>query len=190
MPRKLLAARADLVDELSRIARARNQTVYGFLNNILENALKLHRMDIKIEDVANSYMVIRNLKNLGFIPLPEDLAYKALDNVVKSRNAVESFFKLGEWYGRVLEAQLPYLKPVELLRIIINEVAWTASEVSITENGGEIAVRCIGPRFSESYTLVLASIIEGIAVSMGFKMIKRYVTRGVIFLNLKSETNQ
>ncbi|MEM1569414.1 MAG: hypothetical protein QXM89_00120 [Candidatus Bathyarchaeia archaeon] len=190
MPRKLLAARADLVDELSRMAKARNQTVYGFLNNILEQALRLHKMDIKIEDVANSYMVIKNLKNLGFIPLPEDFAYRALDGIIKSKSIADSFFKLGEWYGRVLAAQLPDFKPMELLRTVISEIAWTASEVSIVENGGEITVRCIGPRFSESYTLVLASMIEGFAFSIGFKTTKRYVTRGVIFLNLKSEINQ
>ncbi|MBS7618685.1 hypothetical protein KEJ25_08860 [Candidatus Bathyarchaeota archaeon] len=190
MPRKLLAARADLVEELSKIAKSRNQTVYGFLNNILEQALKLHKMDARIEDVVNSYMVAKNLKNLGFIPLPEDLAYKALDGVVKSKNVVSSFFKLGEWYGKVLGAQLPNFKPVDLLRTVISEVAWTASEVSITENHGEITIRCIGPRFSESYTLVLASMFEGLAASMGFKAIKRYVTRGVISLNLKSEVNR
>ncbi|MEM2849019.1 MAG: hypothetical protein QXI36_01945 [Candidatus Bathyarchaeia archaeon] len=190
MSRKLLAARSDLVEELSKIAKARNQTVYGFLNNILEQALKLHKMDTRIEDATNSYMVIKNLKSLGFIPLPEDLVYKALDNVIKSKNTVSSFFKLGEWYGKVLGAQLPNFKPVELLRTVISEIAWTASEASISENGGEITIRCIGPRFSESYTLILANMIEGLAASIGFKTTKRYVTRGVIFLNLKSEINQ
>lgn len=114
MTRKLLAARSDLVDELSKIAKARNQTVYGFLNNVLEQALKLHRIDAKIEDAVNSYMVVKNLKNLGFIPLPEDLAYKALDSIIK-KNTVDAFFKLGEWYGKVLGAQLPNFKPVVYL---------------------------------------------------------------------------
>ncbi len=189
MTRKLLAARSDLVDELSKIAKARNQTVYGFLNNVLEQALKLHRIDAKIEDAVNSYMVVKNLKNLGFIPLPEDLAYKALDSIIK-KNTVDAFFKLGEWYGKVLGAQLPNFKPVDLLRTVINEIAWTASEVSIGEEGGEITIRCIGPRFSESYTLVLASMIEGLATSVGFKTARRDITRGMIFLNLKSAVSQ
>jgi len=189
LTRKLLAARSDLVDELSRIAKARNQTVYGFLNNLLEQALKLHRMDAKIEDAVNSYMVIKNLKNLGFIPIPEELAYKVLDGIVK-RNTVDVFFKLGEWYGKVLEAQLPNFKPVDLLRTVIREIAWTASEVSIGEEGGELTIRCIGPRFSESYTWVLANMIEGLAASMGFNATRRYITRGMIFLNLKSSSSQ
>lgn len=189
MARKLLAARADLVEEISKLARSRNQTIYGLVNSILEQALKVYRMNLKLEDIVDSYMILRNLKNLGFIPLPEDVAYKALDHIFNDdpKETVDLGLRLGEWYGRVLEAQLPDLKPPDMLRMIIREVAWAASEVAVLKNGDQLIVRCIGPRFSRSYTELLARMAEGVALSMGFKTVQRYVARGVILLTLRRE---
>ncbi|KYH37386.1 MAG: hypothetical protein AYL29_006170 [Candidatus Bathyarchaeota archaeon B24] len=189
MARKLLAARADLVEEISKLARSRNQTIYGLVNSILEQALKVYRMNLKLEDIVDSYMILRNLKNLGFIPLPEDVAYKALDQIFNDepKETVDLGLRLGEWYGRVLEAQLPDLKPPDMLRMIIREVAWAASEVAVLKNGDQLIVRCIGPRFSRSYTELLARMAEGVALSMGFKTVQRYVARGVILLTLRRE---
>jgi len=189
LARKLLAARADLVEEISKLARSRNQTIYGLVNSILEQALKVYRMNLKLEDIVDSYMILRNLKNLGFIPLPEDVAYKALDQIFNDepKETVDLGLRLGEWYGRVLEAQLPDLKPPDMLRMIIREVAWAASEVAVLKNGDQLIVRCIGPRFSRSYTELLARMAEGVALSMGFKTVQRYVARGVILLTLRRE---
>jgi len=189
LARKLLAARADLVEEISKLARSRNQTIYGLVNSILEQALKVYRMNLKLEDIVDSYMILRNLKNLGFIPLPEDVAYKALDHIFNDdpKETVDLGLRLGEWYGRVLEAQLPDLKPPDMLRMIIREVAWAASEVAVLKNGDQLIVRCIGPRFSRSYTELLARMAEGVALSMGFKTVQRYVARGVILLTLRRE---
>jgi len=189
LARKLLAARADLVEEISKLARSRNQTIYGLVNSILEQALKVYRMNLKLEDIVDSYMILRNLKNLGFIPLPEDVAYKALDHIFNDdpKETVDLGLRLGEWYGRVLEAQLPDLKPPDMLRMIIREVAWAASEVAVLKNGDQLIVRCIGPRFSRSYTELLAHMAEGVALSMGFKTVQRYVARGVILLTLRRE---
>jgi len=189
LARKLLAARADLVEEISKLARSRNQTIYGLVNSILEQALKVYRMNLKLEDIVDSYMILRNLKNLGFIPLPEDVAYKALDHIFNDdpKETIDLGLRLGEWYGRVLEAQLPDLKPPDMLRMIIREVAWAASEVAVLKNGDQLIVRCIGPRFSRSYTELLARMAEGVALSMGFKTVQRYVARGVILLTLRRE---
>lgn len=188
MARKLLAARADLVDEISKLARSRNQTIYGLVNSILEQALKVYKMNLKLEDIVDSYMILRNLKNLGFIPLPEDVAYKALDHVFDDpKESIDLGLRLGEWYGKVLETQLPGLKPLNMLRLIIREVAWPASEVTVLESGGRLIVRCIGLRFSRSYTEFLARMAEGVALSMGFKTVRRYVARGVILLTLMRE---
>ena len=189
MARKLLAARADLVEEISKLARSRNQTIYGLVNSILEQALKVYRMNLKLEDIVDSYMILRNLKNLGFIPLPEDVAYRALDHIFNKnpKDTVGLGLKLGEWYGRVLEAQLPGLKPPDMLRMIIREIAWAASEVAVLESGDRLIIRCIGPRFSRSYTELLAHIVEGVASSLGFKTVRRYVARGVILLTLRRE---
>lgn len=187
MTRKLLAARADLVDEISKLAKARNQTIYGLVNSMLEQAIKVYKMNLKLEEIVDSYMVLRNLKNLGFIPLPEDVAYKALDHIFgdEPKETIELGLKLGEWYGKVLEAQLPGLKPLDMLKLIIREVAWAASEVMVLESSDRLILRCIGPRFSRSYTEFLARMAEGVASSMGFKTVQRYVARGVILLTLR-----
>lgn len=178
------------MDEISKLARSRNQTIYGLVNSILEQALKVYKMNLKLEDVVDSYVILRNLKNLGFIPLPEDVAYKALDHIFNdaSEKTVDIGLRLGEWYGKVLEAQLPGLKPLDMFRLIIREVAWPASEVVVLESGDRLIMRCIGPRFSRPYTEFLAYMAEGVALSMGFKTIRRYVARGVILLTFKRET--
>lgn len=184
MARRLLAARADLAEEISRIARSRNQTIYGLLNSILEQTVRVYRAGFKLEDVVGSYMVIKSLKSLGFIPMPEEIAYRALDSLFEnSSEAVRGLaFKLGEWYGRALRAQLPKLDNLEVLDLVLREFAWSASEVSATGDGGLVTVRCVGPRFPLSYTELLAHLVEGMASSMGFKLVKRYLTRGVMLL--------
>ena len=192
MARRLLAARLDLAEEVARIARSRNQTVYGFLNSVLEQVLRVYRAGLRLEDVVSSYMVLKTLKSLGFTPLPEEIAFKALNALSRSGSEVGrlSALKLGEWYGRALKVQLPKLSGFEILELVLREVAWGASETSVSRDDGLITVRCVDPRFPPSYTQLLAQLVEGMALSMGFKPVRRYITRGVVLLTFKADAGE
>jgi hypothetical protein len=47
---------------------------------------------------------------------------------------------------------------------------------------GRVSVRIISPRFTESYTVLLASFLEGALEAFGYKITDKEVSRGAIRL--------
>ena len=53
------------------------------------------------------------------------------------------------------------------------------------KSGGKLSVRCVAPQLSEEETRLLASYIEGLVNSLGFKPAKNDIIRGIILLDFE-----
>jgi len=94
MKRKMLAARFDLADKISMIS-ARRGTLYDYLNDILEQAIRAEELGLTLKDVLDDRWMIIAARDAGFIVVPEKIVYD-LAEVSYKRVGKEKM--MGLWY--------------------------------------------------------------------------------------------
>ena len=184
--RSFLAARKDIVQRLSEIAKAKHLTLFGLVNEALEQMIRVNLVNKNLKDIVDEYEVIALAKNTGSLILLGDL-WQPL--IVKSQEAGEgtlaterAWHEAGHWYGRLIKTEFSEGDRLETLGNALRVLLWGSSDFSVTRNKGTILLRCIGPRFPQPYTELLAHFLEGIFSAYGCALAKRDVSRGVIML--------
>jgi hypothetical protein len=181
--RKTLVAREDLVDRLSEVAKQRGYSLYAMVNEVLELAVKAEETDIDLKRVVEERDVLRAAREGGFILGLESLWYEMAElayEKAKSR-ALESWFEAGVWLakryatGEVEDAFAAFKKDLEAF-------TWNAPEFAVEKAEGKVSVRVISPRFTESYTVLFTSFLEGALDAFGYKTTSKEVSRGAIRL--------
>jgi hypothetical protein len=181
--RKTLVAREDLVDRLSEVAKGRGYSLYAMVNEVLELAVKAEETDIDLKRVVEERNVLRAAREAGFILGLESLWYEMAElayEKAKSR-ALKSWFEAGVWLakryatGEVEDAFAAFKKDLEVF-------TWNAPEFAVEKAEGKVSVRVISPRFTESYTVLFASFLEGALDAFGYKIASKEVSRGAIRL--------
>ncbi len=183
MQRKLLAARLDLAEKISEIA-ARRGTLYDYVNDVLEQVIRIEAMGINLKDMYEEVGVFKSAKDVGFILLPEALvmglaekAYKADPKVLEAQ-----FYENGQWYGK-------YYGGVERFEEHLKKYLWSTSEFEIKKSGKGRVLTCLGSSFSVEYLRLLGSFFEGAMDSMGFKTASKDVARGIIRIQFQQKVS-
>lgn len=186
--RKTFVAREDLIDRLSEIAKQRGFSLYDTVNEVFELAVKAEETGVDLRRVVEEKAVLDAAKTAGFILGLESLWYDMAEvayEKAKSR-ALKSWFEAGVWLakryvtGEVKDPFAAFPKDLEAF-------TWNAAELAIERAGEKVSVRIISPRFSESYTMLFASFIEGALETFGYKIAAKEVSRGTIRLEARKE---
>jgi hypothetical protein len=181
--RKTLVAREDLVERLSEVAKQRGYSLYAMVNEVLELAVKAEETDIDLKRVVEERDILKAAREAGFILGLESLWYEMAElayEKAKSR-ALKSWFEAGVWLakryatGEVEDAFAAFKKDLEAF-------TWNALEFNIEKTEGKVLVRIISPRFTEPYTLLFTSFLEGALETLGYKIANKEVSRGTIRL--------
>jgi len=181
--RKTLVAREDLVDRLSEVAKQRGYSLYAIVNEVLELAVKAEETGVDLKRVVEERNILEAAREGGFILGLESLWYEMAElayEKAKSR-ALKSWFEAGVWLAKryatsgVEDAFAAFKKDLEAF-------TWNAPEFAIEKMEGKVSVRIISPRFTESYTVLLTSFLEGALEAFGYKIASKEVSRGAIRL--------
>ena len=179
--RKMLAAREDLVEKISKIAAEKGFTLFGMINNLLELAIRADRMGVSLEKAIDNYELIKDVKNASFTLVLESLLYDTAEVAYERtrERTLKTWFEAGNWIGR------QYLsKEVEdPLGVVVKNLkafSWNIPEFVLERNNENASVRVLSPRFSESYTLLLARFLEGILEALDYKVTYKEVGKGNI----------
>src|SRR3989304_7733770 len=161
--RKMLAAREDLADKVSEMARSKGFTLFAMINNLLELAVSVEAMGTSLDEAVDNYKIIKAVRNASFTLGLESLLYgtgeiayqKAKDKTLKT------WFEAGVWVGR------QYISrggedPFTAVKRDLKAFSWNAPEFNLEKLENEVSVRVLSPRFSESYTLLFTRFLEGI----------------------------
>ncbi len=194
LKRKMLAAREDLANQVSEIASRRGLTLFAVTNEALEQVVELDKMDRRLSDVADEYEVLKAAKDAGFILVPENLLYETMDKAYREMRKwmLKEWAESGEWYGKYYSVRNPE-HTLENLRRDMCSFFWNVREFDVTRNGDTVSVRCVSPRFPESYAVFLSVFFEGALNMLGYKCVERHVAKGFVQLKfepLKEETNE
>lgn len=178
LKRKMLAAREDLADKISEIARRRG-TLYDFLNDTLEEAIRADSMGLSLKEAIDERGIVKAARDSGFTLVPERLWFDIVERGYQRlglRWAKKLWYETGQWYGT-------YYGDLEKFKDAMAKIMWDISEFEISSRDGSILVRCISPKFSESFSELFERFLEGALNALGYKFVEGDVLKGV--LNLK-----
>ena len=179
--RRMLAADENLANRISKVARARGETVYHYLNTILERALEIEAEHGRHPAKAlEEYRTYASLLSTGMILVPQDL----LASLVSSVDGDEDYWRMA---GRRIARILKVRGYMDVERII---EAWLRglSEISKVRDpeDGSLKIVCTAsyPRdlLLERYGIMLREIVRVLKPRVSVE-----VSRGLVVINVPEE---
>ncbi|MGQ9680058.1 MAG: hypothetical protein ACUVV4_04765 [Candidatus Bathyarchaeia archaeon] len=182
MQRKMLAARADLADKVYEIAM-RKGTLYDFVNDILEQAVRADAMGLTLREVVDERWILKDARDAGFIVFPERLVYGLIEKACKTpkRELQSLWYETGEWYGK-------YFADPKRFGEVMSRLLWDASEFRISkEDKDALRLTCLSSKFSESHTDLFGKFLEGAFNALGYEKESGEFFKGIINLRFKKK---
>jgi len=186
LKRKVLAAREDLVNQILEIAEYKNLTIFGMVNDALKQIIRAEEIGLSLKDIVDQYEAIKMAKEAGFILTVENLWYDVVNRAYQreSDKMLKKWYDAGQWYGKYYTVKSQQ-DPIKAFKRDADMSIWDVSELNIIDNGDDVLVRCISPRFPLSYTKLFSFFLEGAFNVFGYECIERDVSKGVIRLSFK-----
>ncbi len=187
--RKILVADEELARKLAQIAEEKGQTLFGLLNDILEQAVRAHNMGLALKFILDEYDRLRALKEAGFVHVVKGLWLDVVDKAYSlgdKRSLLEKWRETGHWYGRYFIVKCPE-NAIGGFRDFICSLMWGASEFVMEVDNGEVQVRCISTDFPESYTKLLSAFFEGAFEVLGYRCMEEDVSKGLLRMLFKKQ---
>lgn len=179
--RKLLAAREDLAEKIAEIASRRRWTLYEFINELLEEAIRADSLGVSLREVIDERGVLKDAKDSGFLLVPARLWYDLID---KAYSCLEGgwirslWYESGQWYGK-------YYGDLDRFSSAIKRIFWDLSEFDLHLEEETLAVRCIILNLQYPYADLLSRFIEGALSVFGYEKLEGEVSKGVINLKFR-----
>ena len=188
VPRKTFVAREDLLTRLGEIAKDRGCSLYELVNELFELAITSQDLGLNLKMVVDSRKRYEGARTLGFVLGLESLWYEMSDLAYqKSKSkALKSWFDAGVWFATRYTAG--YIEtPLESFKVDLMAFTWNAPEFRLEYLGDKLSVSVTSPRFTESYTELFSSFLEGAIKVFGYQIIDREISTGVIRLRALKE---
>jgi hypothetical protein len=185
--KKLVWVRADILSRISRIANREGKTITTFVNEVLEQSVKVYDMKLTLTEVIELYMLTKMSREGGNLTVHRDVVKYLISKVYHSNREelMQIFRDTGAWFGKYMLARMGSENLVEHLRQILYMSIWDVNEVYVDKSGNAISIRCVAPQLSAEETELLASYVEGMLYSMGLRQIEREVIRGIIMVKVE-----
>ena len=181
--RKTFAARQDLIERASKLAKKKGYTLYAFINELLMLAFEAEELGVSFRILLDERGLLKAAKEASFILGLENLWYEMADiaHDKAKRMALNTWVEAGEWLAK------SYLSsgikdPFYAFKRDLEAFTWNASEFDFEEEKDYVSIRIISPRFSEAYTFLFAAFIESALKTFGCSRFNNDVSRGTIRL--------
>jgi hypothetical protein len=181
--RKTFVAREDLIDRLSEIAKQKGYSLYAIVNEVFELAVKAEETSVDLRKIIEERNVLKAAREAGFLLGLESLWYEMAELAYQKAKtqALKSWYEAGVWLAKRY-ATGEVEDPFAAFKKDLEAFTWNAPEFTIEKAEGKISVRIISPRFTESYTVLLTSFLEGALDAFGYKTTSKEISRGAIRL--------
>lgn len=186
--RKTFVAREDLLNRLCEVAKERGCSLYELVNEIFELAIASQDLGLNLKRVVDSRQRLEDARGAGFVLGLENLWYDMADLAYEKgkRSALKSWFDAGVWFAtRYITNGVE--APLDVFKGDLSAFTWNAPEFELENTGNKVSVKVTSPRFTEAYTVLFASFLEGAMEKFGYKIVGREVSRGVIRLEANRE---
>ena len=179
--RKTFAAREDLIERGSELAKEKGFTLYAFVNEILECAFQAEELGVNLRRLVDERGMLKAAKDASFVLGLESVWYELSDIACEKakRRALSCWIEAGAWLAKryiTSGVEDPFLA----FKTDFEALTWNASELDIEREKNKVMIRIISPKFSESYTFLLAAFLESALKTFEYNRFSKDVTRGTI----------
>jgi len=181
--RKTFAAREDLIECASKLAKQKGYSLYAFINEMLQLTFEAEELGVSFRILLDERGLLKAAKEASFILGLESLWYEMADIAHEKgkRRSLNSWDEAGVWLAK------SYISsgvddPFAVFKRDLAAFTWNASEFDIEDENGNVSIRIISPRFSESYTFLFAAFLESALKTFGYTRFNKEVSRGTIRL--------
>jgi len=189
--RKTFVAREDLLNRLGESAKRRGYHLYEFINELFNLAIEAEELGVNLRRILEERGILNAARKSGFILELENLSYEMAEIAYEKdrEKAVKSWFEAGVWLAKRYVTGT-FEDPFQAFKRDLENFTWNAPEFTIKNLEGKVIVRIISPRFTESYTILFASLLEGALETFNLKIDSKEVSRGSIRLEAsRKESN-
>lgn len=184
--RKMLAADEDIANKIVEVAKRRGSTVYQTVNDILEQALRVDGMGLSLNDVIDNREKLEKAKNMGLTFTIEKLLYDVMDMAHEQLEGKldDLWLETGRWYGKYFSTMNG--DPVKAFEEAMDLLTLGNPVFSMEkQNGGQMAVSCVGEQFTDGSTRMYGLFIRGAFEAFGWKLINEENSKGIVRLKFQ-----
>ena len=181
--RKTFAARQDLIERASKLAKQKGYSLYAFFNEMLQLTFEAEEMGVSFRTLLDERGLMKAAKEASFILGLESLWYEMAEiaSEKSKRRSLNSWVESGVWLAKSYISS-GVADPFSVFKRDLAAFTWNASELSIEDEKDTVSIRIISPRFSESYTFLFAAFLESALNTFGYTRFNNDVSRGTIRL--------
>jgi len=168
---------------MNKVAKESDLSLYGFVNEVFELTLRANKLGVNLQTLTDSRELLKDARENGYTLGLESLWYEMADLAyAKAKNkALHAWFDAGVWLAkRYVTGERE--DPFEAFKKDLKDFTWNVPELDVKKTADRVSVRIVSPRFSESYTLLFTSFLEGALETFGYKIGSKEVSRGIICL--------
>lgn len=183
LKRKFLAAKENLAEKINEIAKKSGRTVFSVVNEALSAFIKANELGKDLATIMEESKILEIAKNSGMILVPEGL-HEHLTGLSSRDPKTDSYWKSsGIVFGKYLVVN--GIREYKRIEKALKEVIGGNPDLSVSEE----RVICISPRLSENRTEGVATFLEGVMTTIGFKVDSKEISKGIIIIKFKTEAN-
>ena len=184
--RKTFAARQDLIEHASELAKQKGYSLYAFINEMLQLAFEAEELGVSFRILLDERGLLKAAKEASFILGLENLWYEMADisHEKAKRKSLESWVEAGAWLAKNYISS-GVKDPFSVFKRDLAAFIWNASELDFEEDKDTVSIRIISPRFSEAYTFLFTAFLESALDTFGYTGFNKDVSRGTIRLKAR-----
>ena len=142
--RKTFAARQDLIERASKLAKQKGYSLYAFINEILQLTFEAEELGVSFRILLDERGLIKAAKEASYILGLESLWYELADIAYEKgkRKSEKSWVESGVWLAKSYISSGSD-EPFEVFKQNLEAFTWNASELDIEEDNGDVSIRII-----------------------------------------------
>jgi len=178
--RKLIRAPGELVSKLNEAAHREGKTLYSYVSEVFEQAVRAYEMKRSLKEIIDGYEVLEVHREAGTVFTPRDVMDYLVGKVSNENDETleRLWYQTGRWYGIYLRERFD--DSVEALVRLLREGRWDLNDVTLNRNKETLEFRCVSPFLSQERTLLTQKFMEGAMNSLGYKTQNHESFKGII----------
>jgi hypothetical protein len=182
--KKLVYISEGILDEVAEISKRKGESITKYIEDLLEQAVRIDRLGFRSEELADILEVIHVQRILGANFVPLDVANSAIENGTEA-GLGEKWYESGRLYGRYIRER--FKDPVGVLKLMLRVMRWDLNEVDAIQEGQSVTFRCVSTSLTSPGASSLSRFIEGAMHGMGFSTEKVESMKGMVIGSFRRE---
>ncbi len=172
---KLIPVSEDVIDEIMALADRIGKPVRKIVEELLTEGTRVYtRGGIPLSQAINEYLLLLEMKRLGFTLVPVSILNKvdSNDNELKSE-----WLKAGKLIASMMRAQ--GVKSVDSIVKYLKPVIMDAGEILLTNNESEYTLTIVALARNRNGINALISLVTGVILGLGYNVIETKIDEGI-----------